>query len=323
MRKSLLDECKRLVVERAPGLIGYLPVILVSGLKVRVTRDRLILVDPSGRQVWLSRANAVYLPDIARSFEYYFGAVEPFDLPASAGGGRVVDYSTPRHHQVVGFSDFPVMFPTLAEPYQTCEQYLDFARLREGQTVIDLGCYAGLTTVAFSKAVKAAGRVIGVEPDPGNLSAARANLSLHRRINDLDNITLLPVAVSHVETTVTFSAEGAMGSAIADIVGGYRGAIIEVQGLTLEGILARAGVERVDFIKMDIEGAELRVLQSAETFLRTHRPRMIIEPHEVDGRLIVRELASLLKSYGYRVEIVDQFGVSLPLVTAEHDGSLG
>lgn len=315
-RTSWKDGLKRLLVERAPSLIAALPSVMRSGIRVNVTKDRLRLDDRHGRQIWLSRANAVYLSDVAQSFEYYFSAVEPFVLPGSLGGGHVVDYSTPRHHRVVGFNDFPVLFPTLAEPYQTCQQYLEFAQLREGQTAFDLGCYSGLTTIAFSKVVLAAGRVVGVEPDPGNMVASRINVTLHRRINSLDNVTLLQAAVCSKAGPVTFSAEGSMGSAIADIVGQYRGSVIQVPGLTLEEILAQSGSNRVDFIKMDIEGAELGVLQGAGTFLRKHRPRLIIEPHRVDGKMTTRDIQEILRSYGYHVRTIEQLGVPLPLVTA-------
>jgi FkbM family methyltransferase len=315
-RKSIIDGGKRLVVERAPWLLGYLPSIAGRGFSLEVTRDRLILSDRSRRQIWLNRANAVYLPDLAASFEYYFSAVEHFVLPASVGGGRVVDYSSPRYHQVQGFQDFPVMFPSLAEPFQTCEQYLEFAQLREGQTAMDLGCYAGLTAIAFSKSVGITGSVIAVEPDPSNRAIASKNLALHHRVNGLDNVKLLPYAIGGEEGTVEFSAEGSMGSASVRIVGGYRGAIVEVPTLTLDGILLRAGAPKVDFIKMDIEGAELEVIRSARSFLTSHRPRMIIEPHEVDGRLVTQELVVLLRSFGYRCGVIEQFGVSLPLVTA-------
>jgi FkbM family methyltransferase len=314
---GLLDASKRLLLKRTPWLLAYLPTVRRKGLRLRQTADRIAIIDQARRQqIWINRANAVYVPDMVNSFEYYFSAVEPFQQPRGAGGFRVADYSSPRFHMVAGFTDFPILCPSLAEPFQTCEQYLDFAQLREGQTVLDLGCYSGLTAIAFSKAVKGAGHVVSVEPDPGNFAACVQNFDLHRRMNGSHRITLLPLAVSSHGGTLTFSSEGAMGSSAVAIVGGYRGDVVEIPCATLDEIVQQSRAGRIDFIKMDIEGSELDVIRNAGAFLRTHRPRMIIEPHVVNGELDAKELVGCLTSYGYHCEIIEQWGVALPLVTA-------
>ena len=312
-----LDSGKRLLLEHAPWALRYLNAVRGKGLDVRVLPDRITISDPrTQRHIWLNRANAVYVPDVVGSFEYSFSAVEPFEQTAVAGGGKVVDYASPRFHRVPGFDDFPVLFPSTAEPYQTCQQYLDFAQLREGHTVLDLGCYSGLTAIAFSKAVGPSGRVVSAEPDPGNHATSVQNLGMHRRVNGLDNVSLHAVAVAGNTGTLTFSSEGAMGSSAVSVVGGFRGRVVEIPCVTLEELARRAGVERVDFIKMDIEGSELEVVERSGAFLRAHRPRMIIEPHKVGGTLDAEAVMSALAGYGYRCEIIEQWGVSLPLVTA-------
>ncbi len=321
LHSELLDSSKRLLKERAPLAYDCLHAARVKRLargrqlRVQYSKDRIAIVDRARkRQIWLSRANAIYTSDMAIFFEYYFNAVAPFQLPG--GGDQVVDYSTPRFHKVTGFEDFPVLFPSLAEPYQTCEQYLDFARLQEGQTVFDLGCYSGLTAIAFSKAVGGTGRVISVEPDPRNFSACVENVNLHRRVNGLDTITLLPVAVSSTSGRLKFSAEGSMGSSAVSIVGAHRGAVIEIPCTTLDDLAKQSGVERVAFIKMDIEGSELEVIRNAGSFLRVHQSRLIIEPHIVNGALCTGELIALLTSYGYECNVIAQIGLSAPLLTA-------
>jgi hypothetical protein len=97
----------------------------------------------------VSRTHAVYLQDIINSFDYYFSAVIPFQHL----GRNIVDYSTPRYHDVVGFKAFPILFPSFSEPLITATQYMDFASLSEGMTVLDLGAYSGFTSIIFSQAV--------------------------------------------------------------------------------------------------------------------------------------------------------------------------
>jgi FkbM family methyltransferase len=314
---ELIDSYKRFVLERTPWILRFLPVLRGKGIQLKFTNDHIAVIDRiSRRQIWINRANAAYVPDMVSSFDYYFGAVEPFKQPSSVGGYWVVDYSSPRIHQVTGFADFPVLCPSLVEAYQTCEQYLEFAQLKEGQTVFDLGCYSGLTAIAFSKAVKERGRVISVEPDPSNFAASSLNIGLHGRVNGLKNITLLKLAVSGNNGTLKFSSEGSMGSSAVSIVGGYRGTVMKVPCVTLEDLAKQSGVEHVDFIKMDIEGSELDVIHNGKAFIQKHRPKLIIEPHVVNGNLNADELISCLSGYGYRCDMIEQLGVSLPLVTA-------
>lgn len=314
---NLIDLSKRCLLERTPWVLDYLPAIRGKGYRLTYSKDRIAIVDRTGRrEIWISRGNAVYTPDMVGSFDYYFNAVEPFRQSKAAGGHLIVDYSSSRFHQVRGFADFPILCPSLVEPYQTCEQYLEFAQLREGQTVFDLGSYSGLTTIAFSKAVNSTGRVIAVEPDPTNYGACRQNLDLNRRLNRLDNVSLLPLAIAGKRGMLTFSSEASMGSSAVSVVGGYRGAVIEIPCVSLADLVEQSGVERVDFIKMDIEGSEFDAIRNAEAFFRDHRPRLIVESHVVNGKLNADDLINLMNGYGYQCKVIEQWGVPLPLVTA-------
>ena len=309
------DNLKRFLLSHTPWVLNMHPSVRGSHLSLNSERDRFRIVDRD-REIWVSRKNAVYVPDMFTSFDYYFNAVEPFLQSTDSGFIKIVDYSTPRIHNVSGFHDFPVHCPSLVEPYQTCEQYLEFAQLNEGQTVLDLGCYSGLTAIAFSKAVRGAGRVVSVEPDPTNFRASEKNLDLHHRFGGFNNVTLLPLAVSGSTGVLTFSSEGSMGSSAVSMVGGYRGSVSKIPCMTLEDLVTHSGLNRVDFIKMDIEGSEIDVVQSSEKFFQKHRPRMIIEPHLINGRLNAPDIMNCLSGYGYRCQIIEQYGVHLPLVTA-------
>ena len=267
------------------------------------------------RKVRIARANAVYVVDMLNAFDYYFDSAAPIEVRERGVTWRIVDFSTPRFQQVAGFADFPILCPSLTEPFVTAEQYLDFAQLKPGDVVLDLGSYSGLTSIAFSKAVGPAGRVIALEPDPVNHAAARTNIEMHRRLNTLDNIVLMQAAVSDVAGFLDLSSEGAMGSAVSSVVGNYRGRITRVESLTLMDLVERNRLDRVDFIKMDIEGSEEAVLRGGADLFRRHRPRVIVEPHIVGGELSDKVIYHLLGDYGYRCETIAQIGVELPLVT--------
>ena len=84
------------------------------GLVLRLTSEH-IDVSKGSTVVRLSVGHAIYLRDIITSFEYYASAVVPFTIR----GRNIVDYSTPRYHDVVGFDRFPILFPSLADPLVT------------------------------------------------------------------------------------------------------------------------------------------------------------------------------------------------------------
>lgn len=269
-----------------------------------------------GRTIRLSRANSVYVPDMIESFEYFYGSAAPITTKARGKLIQLVDFSSPRLHKVTGFEDFPVLCPSLTEPYMTTEQYLGFAQLKEGDIAIDLGSYSGLTSVAFSKAVGHTGKVIALEPDPLNHACVGPNLATHREKSGLDNIILLQAAVSPQSGTLRLSSEGAMGSALTSIVGTYRGETIEVESISLVDLVARCAISKVDFIKMDIEGAELALVTESTEFIAKYLPRMVIEPHCVDGVLTSGPIINCLEQLGYSCSVIEQHGLSLPLITA-------
>ena len=178
-------------------------------------------------------------------FDHYFSAVIPLEI----SGLSLVDYSTPRIHEVVGYDSHPIMFPSLAEPIVTTKQYLDFAGLHDGSVVLDLGAYSGLTSIVFDQAVGNSGRVVSVEADPLNIRCIKTNFNLYKKITGR-RIELVEAAVWKDNDGISFSAEGNMGSSAVGHVGAYRGQTVRVQTLTLGKIVEQFDLQRVTFHKM-------------------------------------------------------------------------
>ena len=291
-----------------------------SGLRARRSGDVLEVIDDKARKlIRINVGNAVHLPDMIESFEYYTGSAAPVAFRYNGEVYQLTDFSTPRLHNVSGFDDFPVMCPSSTEPYSTTLQYLEFARLRSGSNVIDLGTYSGLTAIAFSKEVGSEGRVLALEPDPINFLSAEYNLSMHRKVNGLDNVTLVPFAASDRDGELELSSEGTMGSALVSIVGGYRGVTVKVQARTLLSLAREFGLNKVDFVKVDIEGAELFVVPQSTQFLAEHKPRLIIEGHAVNGVSTIEPIVSFLEGVGYKTRVEAQDGLTLSLIMASPD----
>ena len=231
------------------GLIKIaLPIILKGkakrvGLDLKVKSD-FIDVIKGFDVVRISSGHAVYLEDIINEFKFYFDAVVPF----KESNKNIVDYSTPRYHDVVGFNAFPILFPSLSEPVLTAIQYVDFANLAEGATALDLGAYSGLTSIIFSEAVGITGTVVAVDADQRNIECIKRNFINYKKYFD-KNIALLEGAVWNHNNGLEFSCEGNMGSSAASIVGNKRGSVIKVPSFTLSSIADKFNLKRVDFMK--------------------------------------------------------------------------
>lgn len=319
MKGMIKNTVAGFVTRYTPSVLSYLAGRHARNeLALKVSGVCIDVIDKRGKRIIrLNRRSAHYIVDMMNAFEYYFGSVNPVPWVGYRGAYSLVDFSSPRYHEIRGFDDFPILSPSLTEPLVTAMQYLEYGRLAEGDTVLDLGCYSGLTSIVFSKAIGSSGRVISVEPDYGNYECSRKNIGLHSRVNGLDNIALHNIAVSSRCGIMRFSSEAAMGSADVSIVGDYRGSITEVQCLDLAALVQHCSIDKVDFIKMDIEGSELEVIKHSEEFFLRYRPRIIFEPHLVGGSLSSEGVVQSLEGFGYACDYIEQTGVSLPLVFAE------
>lgn len=284
-----------------------------KGLKASFFGD-LLEIRRGHDVIRMTRHHVIYVFDIIDNFEYYFSAVRP----AQIGQKRLVDYSRPSFHEIIDHDDQPVFFPSFSEPYVTTEQYLDFAQLKPGQVAFDLGAYSGLSAMAFKKCVGETGVVVAVEADTRNLAAVERNFKLFTALTGMA-VELLYGAVWRDNKGLTFSSEGNMGSSAMAIVGSGRGNKVEVPSFTLSDIAARFNLPTVDFIKADIEGGEAFIFGDAAFFAK-YRPRIIIEPHMVDGEMSSDIIKRELEKYGYRCEEVFQYGSVLPLLQCYPEG---
>ncbi len=152
--------------------------------------------------------------------------------------------------------------------------------LQPGMTVFDLGANLGQYTLLGAKCVGESGRVHSFEPSDRMFQELRHNVAL----NDLDELCVLNnVAVSDKCGTEKLSVHtpgnevyGSLGSSSLKGVGltGYR----EVETVTLDHYVQEARIDRVDFMKMDIEGAELLALRGGERLLsRPDAPVILLE----------------------------------------------
>jgi len=278
-----------------------------KGIKTHGNKERIDFI-MGDKIIRVNRKHLIYSLDIINSFDYYHSAV----VPIGYNGFKLVDYSTQRYHDVIGYDKHPIFFPSFSEPVITTEQYLEFSKIKPNSIVLDLGAYAGLTSILFKEIVGPNGKVIAVDADEQNITAQKINFSLYKKITGNTILTLNGAVWIH-ENGLEFSTEGNMGSSAVSVVGKYRGILKTVPSFTLTSIAKKFELKNIDFIKCDVEGAESVIFEDHK-FFELFKPRIIIETHIVNNIETTGKVIEDLEKYGYRFKKIHQTGVTLPLL---------
>jgi FkbM family methyltransferase len=149
------------------------------------------------------------------------------------------------------------------------------ARLASDCVSLDVGASVGAWTVPLARCVSAAGRVYAFEPVPANLAR------LERAVSDnaLTRVVIVPVALGDAERTVDMwlrsSVTTASTGTAAVVAAGTGHLTVTMQ--SLDHWAESAALARLDFIKLDVEGAELMVLAGAERTIARFRPVILAE----------------------------------------------
>lgn len=158
--------------------------------------------------------------------------------------------------------------------------------VRPNSVFWDVGANVGFYSLLASKLV-GSGKVFAFEPAPRNLSYLRKHLALNRAAN----VEVLAVAVSDRNGTSSFEVEetGFMGHLSGE-------GSITVPTAALDSLVEAGKVLPPDYVKMDIEGAELLALRGASRTFQQFRPVLFLATH---GREVETECRHLLELWGY------------------------
>ena len=278
-----------------------------SGIKI-IQNKGLIRLLKKNREIRIRTSQKLYLEEILSNFDFYFEGV----IPSKKGKKEIVDYSKPAWHDVKNFDLMPIYFNSFCEPIRTIDKYIEFSEISEGSVVIDLGAYSALTSIIFDQRVGQTGLVIAIEADRENYLTCVKNLSLYEKITK-KKIHLVNAAIWRDTNGIMFSSESSMGSSAVDFVGNDRAENIFVNTVTLMSLVNDFKLERVDFIKCDIEGAE-SVALNAPDFFNKYKPSVVMELHFIDGVSTEYSCRSFMENFGYICTLKDQEGYPLKLL---------
>jgi FkbM family methyltransferase len=172
---------------------------------------------------------------------------------------------------------------------------------RPDDTVIDLGAGLGSEVCLFSRLVGARGRVVSIEAHPRTFAGLRRTIEL----NALTNVLPLECAVVGEPGRVLLG-DDPVDHVLNGLTRDAARAVV-VTGRRLDEIVRSLGIERVDLLKMNIEGAELEVLESSRDVLATV-DHLVVSCHDFlvdtpgpDWRRTFDRVIALLRSAGYAI----------------------
>jgi len=174
------------------------------------------------------------------------------------------------------------------------EDYTKYYQIKPDDVVVDAGAHVGHYTLQFSSAVGPNGRVITIEPDPQVLPILRDI------IKPLKNVTLVTLGLWSKTDVLRFGLTYGSGrSAISKIIPDdiVYPLYTEIFVDTLDNIIEMQHLERVNFIKMDIECAELEALRGAVKTIEDFRPNLAIAAYHNGSRYDVEEMVKLVNPF--------------------------
>ncbi len=174
--------------------------------------------------------------------------------------------------------------------------------LAPGMTVVDVGAHIGYFTRLFSELSGGKGKVLALEADPFIFELLKKNVS--RR----SNVTARQMAVSDQSGTIDFfhsDEKSGCGSTVEKLPATFKKTKLTVPARTLDALVLEAGLSRVDFIKMDIEGGEPKALSGMRKTLEQNPAIILVTEFAPEwlraGGMEPLRFLEVLRSFGFNI----------------------
>ena len=184
--------------------------------------------------------------------------------------------------------------------YESGQRILLEKMISNGDIVYDIGANVGYYTLLAELLTGKSGKVIAFEPVPRNLHY----LKKHLEINNITTVDVIEKAVSDENGSTLFclGANFAMGHVYSDWVDKHEDEYITVSLISIDKAIEEDNLPIPNCIKIDVEGAETRVLHGAKSLINQYHPKIFLSIHSNELR---QECFEFLKSVGYHIEPID------------------
>ncbi|WCL55671.1 FkbM family methyltransferase [Gimibacter soli] len=184
------------------------------------------------------------------------------------------------------------------------QHYFEYGSFKETSLVIEGGGNLGFVTRAMLRAMSAKGRIVTFEPASDAIATQSAHLQIHADLAvevEAGRYTQVPKALWRMDTDLHFLVNPANLASSRVVEGGAGGQVIEAT--SIDSYCATNTPGKVDFIKLDVEGAEPMVIEGARNILKHDRPRLAVSIYHGPEQFVTlpERLIELLP--GYRFEV--------------------
>ena len=174
-------------------------------------------------------------------------------------------------------------------------RYEQFYKVSKGDLVIDAGANEGLLTLIYSKKVSPLGKVFAFEPDKINIIKFYDNLNLNRNTT---NISLIEKGLWSKTDIIDFYETGTVGSSV--YCQDEKLVKKNIAAISIDDFVALEKINKLDFIKMDIEGAEIKALEGARNAIGLLKPHFTIASyHIVENEVTYKKVEEFFKEMNY------------------------
>ena len=148
--------------------------------------------------------------------------------------------------------------------------------VKSGDTVLDIGANVGYISLVLAKCVGNSGKVFSFEPDSKNFASLKRNLALNADCN-IEPIAKAvsdshqPIRLYHAKFDFNAGAHSMLPSEK------HSSDFVEIEATTIDEFVTSHGLKKVDVIKIDIEGAEMKAFNGMTETLRNSRPLIVCE----------------------------------------------
>jgi FkbM family methyltransferase len=176
--------------------------------------------------------------------------------------------------------------------------------LKPGDVFYDIGANVGFFSILAATLTGSGGAVYAFEPVPDNVASIHRNV----RLNGLTNVKVHAVAVAATsgrEELVLARNRGGASLASAGVHVPDPAATMPVRTVAIDEFIQRPNTAPPTLVKIDVEGAELGVLQGMQRTMRAHRPVVLYEVDDADEMTMHRrwtQLDEFVAANGYRIE---------------------
>jgi FkbM family methyltransferase len=179
--------------------------------------------------------------------------------------------------------------------------YQHFYKVKANDIVLDAGANCGHLSIFFSKLVGNGGQVYAFEPDTFNMERINQNRNLNKDL--ADNIKIEELLLWDENKLIDFYEAGTVGSSAIWIPDTDK--CVQKQAVRIDDWVVKNNIKKLDFIKMDIEGAEIEALEGCRQTIENLKPNFAIASyHIVNGEPTYIKVEEFFKKMNYPYKTV-------------------